>query len=106
MAKRLSNQTSAAGADRKTSRVAGGQVTISTDGYAEYKAPQEEDTTYQDLRESSPQQGNATYQDIGDQPSESPGGNPSGCAYANESVINRGKINQNDNDEYEEVKNK
>ena len=106
MAKRLSNPSPAASADRKTPRVAGGQVTISSDGYAEYKASQQEDTTYQDLRESSPEQGDATYQDIGDQPSESPGGNASGCAYANESVINRGKINENENAEYEEVKNK
>ena len=65
MSKRLSNPTSAAGADRNTHGVAGGQVTMSSDGYVEYKASQQEDTTYQDLRESS-QQEDATYQDLGD----------------------------------------
>ena len=105
MSKGLTKPTSATRADRKTPCIAGGQVTISSDGYAEYKASQQEDTTYQDLRESTPQ-GDATYQDIGDQPTESHGVNISGCTYVNESVINRGKINTNDNAEYEEVKNK
>ena len=102
MYKRLSNPTSAASADRKTPRIAGGQVTISSDGYAEYKASQQEDTTYQDLPESSPQQGDATYQDIGDQPTGSQEGNAS--VYVNESVIIKGNINKNYNADYEEVK--
>ena len=105
MSKRLSNLKSVASTERKTLRIAGGQVTNSSDGYVEYNASQQEDTTYQDLRESSPQQ-DATYQDIGEQLSESPGGNASGCGYAYESVNYRDEINQNDDAEYEEVKNK
>ena len=105
MSKRRSSPTSAAGAVRKAQSFAGGQVTMSSDGYVEYKASQQEDTTYQDLRESS-QQEDATYQDLGDQPSESLEGNTSEYAYANESVVNKGKISKNDNAEYEVVKNK
>ena len=54
-------------------------VTVSTGGYAEYKPPQQED---------------ATYQELCDDLSERPENNTSEQIYVNESVMHKGKINQ------------
>ena len=75
----LRTPPSIADAGRIQSGGTSGRINVSTGGYAEYKPPQQEDSTYQELR---------------DDLSERPENNTSEQIYANESVMHKGKINK------------
>ena len=73
----LRTPPSEANDDTKQSCGASAKITVSTGGYVEYKrSSQHEDSTYEDI----------------DDPYETPEGNATEQIYANEFVINKGKL--------------